>query len=286
MKQIFLTTIFLAVSLVLTAVNPFPQGFESVTEPKGEFFDTNANFAAISLADNPLKAGINISNKVAAVNFTVVNSGIVKINFAGTTNPVFQYPTNPNGTDELYYDVLRFKYYSAGKLNKNIEFEPNGSATTPKTIVQPGAYYHEEWAYVTIPLLNKTYSNFQIRVNRNAAGTGSAEGTAVGDIVYIDDFELYNSVAGPTSSVRKVEMNNVFSCRNSGNGKFSVEAFLPNKSEVRVDVISLDGRATNVFSQTCEGAFEVPFTVATKGIYCVRMVIDNNYSISEKVIAE
>lgn len=286
MKQVFFTTMFLAVSLVLTAANPFPQGFESVTEPKGEFFDTNVNFASIILADNPLKAGINTSDKVAAVDFTTVNSGIIKISFSGTNQPVFEYPRHPQGLDEVYYDVLRFKYYSAGKLNKNIEFEPNGSATSPKTIVQPGSYYYEEWAYVTIPLTFKTYSNFQIRVNRNAAGNGSAEGTVVGDKVYLDDFEMYNSIEGPISSVKRVEINNIFSCKRIGNGMFSVDAFLANKSNVRVDLISLDGRATTIFSQTAEGSFQVPFTVPSKGIYCVRMVVDNNYSITEKIISQ
>jgi hypothetical protein len=81
-------------------------------------------------------------------------------------------------------------------------------------------------------------------------------------------------------------MNNVFSCRNNGNGKFSVEAFLPYQSDVRVDLISLDGRATTIFNQFVESSFQVPFTVPAKGIYCVRMVVDNNYSITEKIIAQ
>ena len=247
-------------------------------------FDTNANFATVVLADNPLKAGINTSDKVAAVDFITVNSGIIKINFTGANQPVFEYPAHPQGLDELYYDTFRFKYYSAGKLNKNIEFEPNGSATSPKTIVQPGPYYYEEWAYVTIPLTWKTYSNFQIRVNRNAAGNGSAEGTAVGDKVYFDDFEVYNSIVGPTSSVKRVEINHIFSCRNIGNGIFNVDAFLANKSNVRLDLISLEGRATTIYSQSAEGSLRVPFTVPSKGIYCVRMVVDNNYSITEKII--
>lgn len=284
MKQIFFSTMFLAVSLVLTAANPFPQGFESVTEPKGEYFNTKSDFATVILADNPVKEGVNTSNKVAAIDFGTVNSGIIRIDFSGTNQPVFEYPRHPQGLDELYYDVLRFKYYSAGKLNKNIEFEPNGSPTSPKTIVQPGPYYHEEWTYVTIPLTNKVYSSFQIRLNRNATGDGSAQGTAVGDKLYFDDFEIYNSILGPTTSVKKIEINNTFSCRNIGNGMFSVDAFLANKSNVRVDLISLEGRATTIYSQSAEGSFQIPFTVPSKGIYCVRMVVDNNYSITEKII--
>lgn len=120
MKQIFFSTMFLAVSLVLTAANPFPQGFESVTEPKGEYFNTKSDFATVILADNPVKEGVNTSNKVAAIDFGTVNSGIIRIDFSGTNQPVFEYPRHPQGLDELYYDVLRFKYYSAGKLNKTL----------------------------------------------------------------------------------------------------------------------------------------------------------------------
>lgn len=285
MKQIFFLILCFCSSLMMMGQSAFPQGFESVTNPKGDYFVDNANFAAIALADNPLKAGINTSDKVAAVTVGI-NSGIIKINFADGTTPQFTYPAHPQGLDELYYDVLRFKYYSAGKLNKNIEFEPNGSATSPKTIVQPGSYYYEEWAYVTIPLVNKSYQNFQIRVNRNDTGTGAATGTETGDIVYIDDFEIYNSAVGPTSAVPLVVENVLFTCKRTGNKTFNLETELDKTSNVRVDLISLDGRSVNIYNNTTQGYLQVPFEVQAKGVYCIRMTVDNNDSNTQKMIVQ
>jgi len=263
------------------------QDFENITNPRGEFFVDNANFAPVSLADNPLKYGINTSNKVAAVQVftTAANSGIIKISFA-TDQPILQYPKNPTGADALYYDVLRFKYYSAGKLNKTIEFEPNGTATSPKTLVAPGSYYNEEWAYVIIPLINKTYNNFQIRVNRNADGSGSATGTAAGDLVYVDDFEMYNSVDGPITAIKLPKIETDFSCVNLSGKNFCLKASLDKKSEVRVDLISIDGRSQTISTQQAVGNIEVPFSVNQQGIYCVRMTIDNTYSKTIKILAK
>lgn len=285
MKHFFFTTLFLAVALVSSAVSPFPQGFENVTEPKGEYFNVNPNFAAVTLADNPLKAGINTSNKVAAVTMVSTSSGIIKIDFAGTATPNFDYPAHPQGLDELYYDYLRFKYYSPNRLNKNVEFEPNGSPTNPKTIVQPGPFYNEEWAYVTIPLTYKTYNNFQIRVNRNEAGNGAAAGTVDGDFVYIDDFEVYNSIAGPITSTRQLDVERMFTVSAFGDGYFSVNAFLAAKSPVRIDLISLDGRATTVFNSSAEGSVQVPFATPAQGIYLVRMTVDGLTAYTEKIIS-
>jgi len=262
------------------------QDFENIANPKGDFFVNDANFASVELADNPLKYGINTSDKVAAVVFYTVNSGIIKINFQQGIDPVITYPQNPFGLDELYYDVLRFKYYSAGKLNKNIEFEPNGQPTSPKTIVQPDGYYYEEWAYVTLPLVNKTYNNFQIRVNRNATGDGSALETAVGEEVYIDDFEMYNSTDGPITAIKLTKIEPDFSCTDLAEGNFCVKATLDKQSDVRFDLISIDGHSQTIFNQKSAGIVEAPFHVNQKGIYCVRMIIDNSRSKTIKILVK
>lgn len=294
MKHVFTIGMILLFAGAVSGISL--QNFETgVTSPKGDFFVNNANFAAIDLADNPNKSGINMSDKVVAVmvhsgnpnDETTLpgnpNSGIIKISFSGD-QPVIQYPTHPTGADELYYDRLRFKYYKGSLLNRYVEFEPNGSATSPKTLIQPQGI--DEWEYVTISLENKTYSNFQIRVNRNDAGTGSATGTAAGDIIYLDDFELYNSVDGPISAVPAIKEETVFICKSTGNRSFSVEASLDKTSDVRIDLITLDGRSVNVYSQSVAGNIQVPFAVPVKGIYCVRMTIDSKYSSTEKVIAQ
>lgn len=285
MKQIFFLILCFFSTVTVLGQSAFPQGFESVTNPKGEYFIDDANFAPVTLMDNPLKTGINTSDKVAAV-MVGINSGIIKLNFADGVTPKFTYPAHPQGLDELYYDVLRFKYYSAGTLNKNVEFEPNGSATSPKTIVQPGPYYNEEWAYVTLSLVNKSYSNFQIRVNRNEAGNGPATGTVADTYVYIDDFELYNSAVGPISAVPLVLNDLLFSCKNKGNQNFALEASFDKTSNVRIDLISMEGRLVNIYNQVVIGNLSVPFTTPAKGIYCVRMLVDNQYSKTEKIIAQ
>lgn len=285
MKQIFFLILCFCSAVVAMGQSGFPQGFETITNPKGDYFVDNTNFAPITLVDNPLKAGLNTSDKVAAV-MVGINSGIIKLNFADGTTPKFDYPTHPLSLDELYYDVLRFKYYSASALNKNVEFEPNGSATSPKTIVQPGPYYYEEWAYVTIPLVNKSYSNFQIRVNRNETGTGSATGTEADTYVYIDDFELYNSAVGPVSALRLTLEDVQFSCKNTGNNTFNLETSLDKTSNVRIDLISAEGRLVNIYNQVATGDLQIPFTAPAKGIYCVRMMVDNLSSKTVKIIAQ
>ncbi|MDR0540834.1 MAG: hypothetical protein LBH19_01335 [Dysgonamonadaceae bacterium] len=284
MKHLFFTSLFCLFAVMVTAQKM--QDFENIVNPKGDFFVDNPNFAFVELADNPLKTGINTSDKVAAVVFTTVNSGIIKISFV-SDQPVQVYPKHPEGLDELYYDVLRFKYYSAGKLNKNIEFEPNGSPTSPKTIVQPGPYYNEEWAYVTIPLANKTYSNFQIRVNRSADGGGSAAGTEVNDKVYLDDFEMYNSTDGPKTAIKLVaDSQSDFSCVSLADGNCIFKTSLDKKSDVRVEVVSLDGRSQVIYNSLVEGNLEIPFKVNSKALYCVRMTIDHSYSKTVKIVAK
>jgi hypothetical protein len=290
MKHIYFISLFFLFALMANAQGVLLQNFETITNPKGAFFVDNSSFAPVSLADNPLIYGINKSAKVAAVEVSPggsTNSGILKISFTAGADPVIQYPANPLGLDLLYFDVLRFKYYAPGALNKNVEFEPNGAPTSPKTIVQPNGNYYEEWAYVTIPLVNKTYTNFQIRVNRNADGSGSAAGTATGSLVYIDDFEMYNSTDGPYSAIKLVpKVETDFSCVTLQNRNFCVKASLDKKSDVRIELIFIDGRSQTIFQQTATGNIEVPFSVNQKGIYCVRMTLDNSQSEVIKILAK
>jgi hypothetical protein len=294
MKQTFSLCVALLFASFASAIDL--QTFESgITTPKGEFFVNNANFASIELVANPNKSGINTSNNVVAVRVHSgnpndpttlpgsANSGIIKISFAGD-QPVIQYPANPTGADVLYYDRLRFKYYKGSLLNRYVEFEPNGSATSPKTLIQPQGI--DEWEYVTIPLENKTYTNFQIRINRNDTGTGSATGTAAGNIIYLDDFELFNSTDGPLSAVPFINEDALFSIKNMGNKSFSLETTLDKTSNVRVDLISPDGRLVNIYNQIAGSHLTLPFNVSAKGIYCVRMTIDNQISKTEKIIAQ
>lgn len=288
MKQYLFFMLFLACSATLSAQTAFPQDFESITNAKGDYLDTGANFAAAVIADNPLKEGINTSDKVVAVTVGI-NSGIIRINFkkATTGTPKFDYPAHPEGLDELYYDVLRFKYYTAGKKNKFIELAPNGNSANPKILVEPTTSdYDQKWAYVEIPLAFKEYANFQMRINSHSSGSGSAQDTQNGDKIYVDDFEVYNSDEGPTTSIPLQMLEDLapFQCVALGNGEFRIEKRIIEDANLRFDLISIDGKSHTVYDQyssvCCENVFKAP----AKGLYVVRMLINGKESSSQKVL--
>lgn len=285
MKHFHIIVLFFCCSTFAMATNPaFPQNFESITTPKGEYFVNDANFAPIELATNPNKSGINTSDKVAKVSIYSGNaiSAIIKISFSNQA-PILDYPTHPQGLDELYYDRLRFKYYKGALTRRYVEFEPNGTATIPKTLFE-AAGANNEWEYITIPLTSKTYSNFQIRVNRTSTG---ATGAAVsGDCIYVDDFELYNSTNGITTAISLNKTVNLFSCVPTGNNSFKLVTSVPENSNVHVDLISIDGSSRNIYNQITTGNIEIPFNVKNKGMYFIRMTINNDYSKTTKVLSK
>lgn len=299
MKQVNFTLLLFVVSLSASAIKL--QGFETIANPKGDFFDTNTNFASIVLADNPKKEGINISDKVAGVvvHSGIVgdpetpgapNSGIIKINFVETLTPHTVYPKNPLGEGDLipvYYDVLRFKYYKGKLMNKNVEFEPNGQPTNPKSLKT--AFGDDEWEYITFPLEFKYYQNFQIRVNRNENGTGSAVGTGTGEIIYVDDFEIYNSEAGPDAetAIKLTFEERKFSCNYLGGKSYNLQTLLEKPSNVKVELIALDGKVETIYNQyNTAGQLEVPFQTKEKGVYFVRVTMDNNTFEVHKVLGQ
>lgn len=253
----------------------------------GTFFAYDANRASLLIVDNPNKSGINTSNKVCRVQVHNggANSGIVKINFTGSAEPVVTYPACPTCTDGKF-DRLRFKYYKGSLLNRYVEFEPNGSPTTPKTITQ--AQGMDDWEYITLELPYTTYTNFQIRVNRNGTGDGSAVGTAEGDFIYVDDFEFFNSTDGPdfppSTAIQSVAAEKAFSCTALGENKFRLEADLENPASVRIELIAMDGRSEVLYDHVAEGRLEVPFSVTNRGVYCVRAIVDNQVRETVKIV--
>jgi hypothetical protein len=246
----------------------------------GTFFAYDATRAPLMVVDNPNKSGINTSDKVIQVRVYIEapNSGILRINFTDgtvTAEPLIAYPSCPTCEGEKF-DRLRFKYYKGSLLNRYAELEPNGSAATPKKLVQANGI--DEWEYITFELENRSYQNFQIRVNRNGEGNGAAQGTADGDIIYVDDFEFFNSVNGPdypSTAIQPVSTTSNFKCVSLGENRFRVETDLDKASPVRVELISIDGRAEVLYNQVTEGKLEVPFSVKNKGVYCVRTIIGN-----------
>jgi hypothetical protein len=206
MKNVFFTFMCICcASLAYAQSSVLLEDFENFPEENfwqtdladrtGTFFYYDANRAPLMIVDNPQQAGLNASAKVCRVQVYAgaANSGILKIEFTGggkTGQPVLEYPACPTCTGGKY-DRLRFKFYKGTLTERYVEMEPNGSPTNPKTIVATSDL--DEWQYVIIELSATSYNSFQIRVNRNANGSGSAPGSADGDFIYIDDFELYNS---------------------------------------------------------------------------------------------
>jgi hypothetical protein len=296
MKRYFFT-LLLGLSVTIASARII-QNFENITkdiwDPEltdrtGTFFSYDATRAPLAIVENPNKSGINTSEKVVRVQVYTgaPNSGILKINFVGGTptasEPLVDYPACPTCTDEKY-DRLRFKYYKGSLLNRNVELEPNGQAASPKKLVN--AQGLDEWEYITFDLENKFYSSFQIRVNRNEAGNGSAVGTAEGDFIYIDDIEFFNSTDGPETAIRLVDVEKTFSCIPLGDDLFRFETALTGVANVRVELISLDGRSTTIYNQVAEGKLEIPFQVKNKGVYLVRTTVNNKPAKTIKIVSQ
>lgn len=215
MKKTFLTALlFVSCSAFLSAQSSYVlQDFEDISVvldqagSDGTFFNWNNGFALVEVAENPLVDGINTSKKVAKVNLTgstskpndkMPTSTIIRISFSSGHKPQISYPENEDSQQagKIYYDRLRFKYYSNGVGNKYIAFAPN-SNSNKEEIIPAEKGHDKKWVYVDIPLTEPYYKNFMIRLNRDSSG-GTAARTKTGDVVYIDDFELYNSKVGPT----------------------------------------------------------------------------------------
>lgn len=279
--QFSLFSLFLlSIAINSTAGSYLLQDFESITNPKGEFFDTNTNFAAIDLVTNPSKSGINLSDKTAGVKVGT-GSGIIKINFQDGITPQTIYPSDPTGQNSLYYDRLRFKYYKGSNADRYVELEPNGSPTSPKTLTPANG---SDWIYIEFVLTNKMYNNFQIRVNRNADGSGSAGALTSGQYIYVDDFELYNYETGPTTAIKIQTQNIDFQFTQTDNKSYNLISFIDTPSDVKIDLISIDGRSTRLFNQKTSGYFTLPVQVQNKGIYFIRMTADNRNTKTLKFI--
>jgi hypothetical protein len=167
-----------------------------------------------------------------------------------------------------------------------VELEPNGSPSSPKKLVQ--AQEMGDWEYITFEIENKTYNNFQIRVNRNDTGTGSAVGTADGDFIYVDDFEFYNSEDGvdfpPTTDIQSAKVEKDITCLALGGNQFNLKTNLEQAANVRVELITISGHSTMLYDNVAEGHLEVPFSVTNRGVYLVRTTIDNTTSETIKII--
>jgi hypothetical protein len=255
-------TVFAQTSVIVEDFENVPvENFwqDDVADRTGTFFAYNTNRAPLMIVENPAPTGINTSPKVCRVQVFAggANSGIVKIEFVkeGTTKPepVIDYPACPTCENQRY-DRLRFKYYKGNLQNRNVELEPNGSPTSPKTITP--AVGNDEWEYIVFELSAATYNTFQLRVNRNADGSGSAQGTADGDFIYLDDFEFYSSAE--VSSVGTLDASTF---RLVGiQGAVSVAVAQPAK----VEVFNLTGQCVASTTVQTESTINLP-----AGIYLV-----------------
>lgn len=264
----------------------------------GTFFNWNSGYAKVVLVENPLQEGINTSAKVAKVSLqgSVSNptgsdtgSGIIRIGFTGgSAFPKYTYPTAPDdytGT-EPYYDRLRFKYYSDGGSNKHVAFEPNSNSANRVMQAAPTGY-ETEWVYVEFTLTATSYNTILFRLNKNSNSTNNTGATSPqGAVVYVDDFEFYNSEKGPTTSIKLTDLADTdFRCISLGNGSFRFETSLEKQSNVRLELVSLDGRIQTIYNQSAQGNLEVPFTTPINGLYLVRMTLDGVSSVAQKIVA-
>lgn len=280
----------------LSAQSVIFQDFENLTSAQtadadktGSFICYNPGWAFVTLVDNPNKSGINTSNKVAAVSLTGAigetgtspNSGLILISLTNSTKepqngaiPACSECTNGK------YDRIRFKFYKGNLYNRYIRYQPDGTIQTP--LYESAAV--NAWEYITFDLLKTNYVDIRFALNRKADDSGmNIEGVTEGTVVYIDDIEFFSSTNVSNLSIPNAVKNT--SCLPLGNNVFNYETTLDKVSNVKVELISLDGRSETIFNQNASGKLEFQFSVKNKGIYCVRTIVDNQSSETLKAIA-
>lgn len=144
-------------------------------------FKGGPNTAIVEIVDNPLKAGLNTS------------ANVLKVTKSFLSQQLNVYVKRPNSTADISgkvwnkgFDKVRFLYYNPTTVGRMVTWKFNGLDPVLNITPQPVL---GQWSYVEIELTNtqmNTITQFNLRLN-------DGPGTSDNEIVYIDDFEFYNS---------------------------------------------------------------------------------------------
>lgn len=236
----------------------------------------------MEIITNPYTTGNNTSAKVLRLyNFNSAGAFHLRLS---TDPPIVN--AADKITDAISYDGLRLKYKvndAATYSQQNAIIKVYGASTSETGGVWSDTT--EDWKTVTFNFANFDNAPTSIpSIHVIPYNTlWSADATLE---IFLDDIELFKTDPNPPTSLQTVNDNEyAFSCTASGDNAFTVSSFVPQAANVRIDLISLDGRTQPVYNQTAEGNLEVPFQVTGKGLYLVRVSIDGN-SKTMKIISK
>lgn len=275
------TTIFLAaVALMSSAVysqslvlDNFEDGLLSSRYRPG-----SGNTALLSVVDNPLKNGINTSNKV-----------FLLTNHSGSSYFMLDLNQNGQSVSTDGYNRFRFKYYVGQNADgvqisdiSSVRLQLYGSSSAENIRdIKPGLKGAWETVTYEIPMVS-AYNVFQIRLNYNRVSPASL----VTDSYFIDDVEFFYSDGTPTSVESK--MGGVFaSCyveSATGQAYLNLSGYRADNAEASLYNIA-GQRVKTVFNGTLVGQqSSIPFSVDSPGIYFVRVVADDRVLGSIKLV--
>lgn len=141
--------------------------------------------AVVDVVDNPLKNGLNTSDKVLMVTNSFASQQL-NIYIKRAADPEVDITEYIRGKN---FDRIRFKYYNENP-NRKVMWKYNGAGSQVDITTQPAL---SEWSYGEIELTNSQMDALtQIHLRLNDTVDGSTENAST-DIIYIDDIEFYSS---------------------------------------------------------------------------------------------
>ncbi|MFT3737680.1 MAG: hypothetical protein QM786_02880 [Breznakibacter sp.] len=240
----------------------------------------SGNSALFSVVDNPLKSGINTSNKA----FRLTNN-------SGSAYFMLDLNQNEQAISTDGYNRFRFKYYAAPNADgvqigdiTAVRLQLYGSSST-ENIRDIKPKLQGVWETITyeIPVV-AAYNVFQIRLNYNRVSPASL----VTDNYYIDDVEFFYT-DGTTTSVGENAQARPVSCYiNSATGQAFLNLAGYHADNARAILYHITGQEIKtIFHGSLSGQNgPIPFTVEKPGIYIVKVVAGNKILTTAKLIAD
>lgn len=138
--------------------------------------------AVVDVVDNPLKSGLNTSNKVLKVTKSFASQQL-NVYIKRASNPTVDISGDVWGKN---FDRVRFMYYNPVASGRSVAWKYNGLDPILNITPQPALGV---WSYVDIALTSNqmdALTSMNLRLN-------DGSGTSENDIVYIDNIEFYNA---------------------------------------------------------------------------------------------
>ncbi len=275
---------------VNTAAAPLPlvEGFESVAIPSASWASTHTAGVDWAIASNSASSGVkscmidNMSNVAGAVS-TLDNFNAYDMSAMSNPSMTFKLAyqrkaTTNNDRLQLYVSIncganWTLKWSKAGAALASV-------TTTGTTAFTPAA---TDYVTATVNLITVAYKpSVMFRWVFNADANG------VGNNLFIDDINIFNSAVGISAVENNVGLN-VYP-NPSATGKVNLAFNLTEKHNITVSVIDMLGRTAEIIDSKSYQAGETILTVGTKhtyepGVYFANICIDGKV-ITKKIVIQ